>query len=128
MPFQLKLVIERQQEARKLYSELQNGHLVAERMEFGHTTVYKYLNLQSRHAPTWSDDELQVLVDGYYDKKPVKEIAKMLTKRSPRAVMVRMCRYRKSVKEDPKKKRALRAISFALRAVKKADIFKEMEA
>lgn len=126
MPFLPKFMPEHLQEARKLYSNLQNGHLVAERMGFGHTTVYKYLSLQSRYTPTWSDDEIQVLVDGYYDKRSVKEIAEM-TKRSPRAVMVRMCRYRKSVKEDPKKKRALRAISFALRAVKKADIFKEME-
>ena len=65
-------------------------------------------------------------MDGYLEKKPVKEIARKLG-RSPTAVQVRMCRYRKRVREDPKKQLALRAITWALKAVRKADIFRELE-
>lgn len=127
MPFLPKFYPEHLREAQKLYSELKNGHLVAEKMGFGHTTVYKYLSLNKRKTPRWTDEEIQVLVDGYLEKRPVKDIATLLEHRSQRAVMIRMCRHRKWVKKDPRKKRALSAISFALRAVKKADVFRETE-
>lgn len=41
--------------------------------------------------------------------------------------MIRMCRYRKQVRDDPKKRRALNAITLALKAIRKADIFREVE-
>lgn len=96
-------------------------------MGLGSTTVYKYLALSICTHPIWSDNEIQVMVDGYLEKIPVREIARKVG-RSPRAVRIRMCRYRKEVRKDPKKRRALSAISLALKAVRKADIFREMEA
>jgi hypothetical protein len=93
---------------------------------FCSTTVYNHLTLNRCRGLAWSDDEIQVLVDGYLDKRPVKEIALKIG-RSRRAVVVRMCRYRKEVRSDPKKRRALSAITLAFKAVRKADIFREME-
>lgn len=127
MPFQPKFTHEDLTEAMRLYSEFKNGHLVAEIMGWGRTTIYKHLALSIRNTPRWSDDEMQILVDGYLEKIPTKDIAFSI-KRSPRAVRVRMCRYRQQIKKDPKKRRALRAITFALRAIKRADIFRELEA
>ena len=60
------------------------------------------------------------------DGKKPGEIASKVG-HSPRAVAIRMCRHRKEVKRDPKKRRALRAITMALKAVRKADIFRELE-
>ena len=113
-------------EAKRLYSELKNGHMVADVMGWGHTTIYKHLKLGIRNTPRWSDDDIQIMVDGYLEKRPIKDIA-FLLKKSPKAVMVRMHRYREWVKKDPRKRRALRAISFALRAVRKIDVFRELE-
>lgn len=96
-------------------------------MGLGSTTVYNHLGLGRPGTPTWSDDQLQVMVDGYLDKRPVKEIAGQVG-RSSRAVKIRMCRYRKAVRNDSKKRRALSAISLAFKAVRKADIFRELEA
>jgi len=95
-------------------------------MGLGSTTVYNHLGLGRPGTPTWSDDQLQVMVDGYLDKRPVKEIAAQVN-RSVNAVKIRMCRYRKAVRSDPKKRRALSAISLAFKAVRKADIFRELE-
>lgn len=79
-------------------------------------------------TPTWNDDEIQVMVDGYLEKKKTKEIALLLHGRSPRAVMIRMCRYRKEVRKDPKKQRVLGVMTKVLKIMRKADIFRELEA
>jgi len=117
---------DQKQQIHKLYAKIKNGNKVADILGLGRTTVYKHLGLGNSRNPDWTDDEIQVLVDGYLEKKPVKEIARKLG-RSPTAVQVRMCRYRKRVREDPKKQLALRAITWALKAVRKADIFRELE-
>ena len=109
----------------QLYAELGNGHEVARRIGRGSTTVYNHLGLSKRRHPRWDDDQLQVLVDGYMEGKKPTEIASKVG-RSPRAVAIRMCRHRKEVKRDPKKRRALTAITMAFRAVRKADIFREL--
>jgi len=127
MAFKPSFTFEQEQEAKKLYSEFKNGHLVAQKMGFASTTIYNHLRLNLRRNSTWTDDEIQVLVDGYLEKEKVRDIAARLPGRTPRALMIRMCRYRKQVRKDPKKRRALSAISFALKAVRKADIFREME-
>jgi hypothetical protein len=64
------------------------------------------------------------MVDGYAEGRPVKEIAAALGRRSPRAVMVAMCRYRKSVRADEKKRYVLGMIGAALRALRKADVMR----
>lgn len=108
----------------QLYAELGNGHEVARRIGRGSTTVYNHLGL-GRRRPRWDDDQLQALVDGYFEGKKPGEIARRID-RSPRAVAIQMCRHRKEVERDPKKRRALRAITMAFRAVRKADIFREV--
>ena len=121
-------ITERQkQRIQDLYAVTKNGHKVAKMLGMGSTTVYNHLALGRPGTPAWSDDQLQVMVDGYLDKRPPKEIASQVG-RSINAVKIRMCRYRKSVRSDPKKRRALSAISLAFKAVRKADIFRELEA
>jgi transposase len=117
---------EQKQRIKELYAETGNGHMVAKITGLGSTTIYKHLALRKSTHPKWTDDQIQVLVDGYLEKIPVKEIAKRIG-RSPRSVTIKMCRYRKEVKTDPKKRRALSAITMAFKAVRKADIFREME-
>lgn len=117
---------EQVQRIKDLYAITRNGHEVARIMGLGSTTVYNHLGLGRPGTPAWTDDQLQVMVDGYLDKRPPKEIASQVG-RSARAVRIRMCRYRKSVRSDPKKRRALSAISLAFKAVRKADIFRELE-
>lgn len=99
---------------------------MAERLGIGRTAVYTHLRLRLRTSPRWTDEEVQVLVDGYLDKTPVAQISALLPGRSLRAIRSRMCRHRKWVKKDPKKKRALSAITMALKAVRKTDIFREV--
>lgn len=117
---------ETKQRIRELYAETGNGHEVARRLGIGRTTVYKYLGLQKCRHPTWTDDEIQVLVDGYLEKLPAQEIARK-TGRTTRAVMVRMCRYRKQVRSDPKKRRVMGVMTYVLKVMRKADIFREVE-
>lgn len=118
---------ETKERIRELYEKTGNGHEVARLLGLGSTTVYNHLGLGRPGTPIWTDDEIQVMVDGYLGKRPVKAIAAKLKTRSPRAVMIRMCRYRKQVRDDPKKRRALNAITLALKAIRKADIFREVE-
>lgn len=102
------------------------GHQIAHKLGLGSTTVYRHLGLNRFTAPKWTEEEIQELVDGYFENRPVREIAAKLG-RSPTAVRIKMCRYRKEVKGDKKKIRAMRAITMALRAVRKADIFREVK-
>lgn len=112
---------------RALYAERRNGHEVARLLKLGHTTVYKYLDLDNQPRPRWTEEENQVLVDGYAEKQPIKKIAAKLGRRSPRAVMVAMCRYRKTVRKDEKKRYVLHMIGVALRALRKADIMRDVD-
>lgn len=96
-------------------------------MGLGSTTIYNHLRLGRAPTPAWADDEIQVMVDGYLEKQPAKKIAARLKTRTAKAVTIRMCRYRKEVLADPKKRRAISAISLAFKAVRKADIFRELE-
>lgn len=121
-----KITSEQARQIREIYAETRNGYEVARRLGLGHTTAYNHLALKKCTHPTWTDEEIQVMVDGYLEKTPVREIARKVG-RSPRAVRIKMCRYRKQVRKDPKKRRALSAITMALRAVRKADIYREME-
>jgi len=120
-----KITVDQKRKIKELYESIKNGHAVGREMGLGSTTVYNHLSLGKCTHPIWTDDEIQIMVDGYLDKMPVQEIARKIG-RSPRAVMVKMCRYRKQIRKDPKKRRALSAISMALKAVRKADIFREV--
>jgi hypothetical protein len=111
---------------RQLYAQGLNGHQIAAKLGIGHTAVYRHLGLNLYRKPRWTDDENQIMVDGYAEGRPVKEIAAQIG-RSPRAVMVAMCRYRKKVREDKKKQYVLRMIGKALAALRKADILRGVE-
>jgi len=117
---------EQKQRIRDIYAATGNGHEVARQMELGSTTVYNHLGLGGR-KPRWTDEEDQAVIDGYAESRKVSDIAKAIG-RSRGAVAVHMCRHRKEVKHNPKKRRALSAISLAFKAVRKADIFRELEA
>ena len=70
-------------------------------------------------------EEKQLISQLYAELGNGHEVARRID-RSPRAVAIQMCRHRKEVERDPKKRRALRAITMAFRAVRKADIFREV--
>ncbi|MFZ5687860.1 MAG: hypothetical protein ACOY9Y_06670 [Bacillota bacterium] len=106
---------------RELYSAGYTGLQIEQITGIGHTTIYKIISRTRASNPTWTDDEIQILVDGYLEKKKISEIAEQLPGRSIQAIRIKMCRYRKEVRKDPKKRRALSAITLALKAVRKAD-------
>lgn len=89
------------------------------------STIERHLRPANRR-PRWTDDDYQVLIDGYLEKQPVKKIAQGLS-RSPTAVRVAICRYRKAVASDPKKKRVMGMMTYVLKVMRKADIFREDE-
>jgi len=109
---------------RELYQAGIPVSAIAAQVALSKSTVERYLGAATRR-PRWTDDDNQILVDGYLEKKPIKEIAKKLN-RSPTAVRVAMCRYRKAVNSDPKKKRVMGVMTYVLRVMRKADIFKEL--
>jgi len=76
--------------------------------------VYKVLRLGKYRRPRWSEQEKTKLTQWYAEGVPVKRIAGRLG-RSPRAVMVKMCRHRKKVRSDPDINRAafLLEVAFA---------------
>ena len=117
---------EQKQRIRELYEVTKNGHKVAQITGLGSTTVYNHLRLKKYKKPRWTDEEDQIVIDGYFEKKSLKEIAGILGK-SEGAIAIHMHRHRKKIREDPKKKRALSAITLAFKAVRKADIFREVE-
>lgn len=98
---------------------------VAKKLGRSRSAVYRHLH-QGGKLSRWTDDEMQILVDGYAAGWKPAKIAKK-TGRSPVAVRVRMWRHRQDIRNDPKKRRALNAITLAFKAVRKADIFREME-
>lgn len=102
------------------------GYQVAAKLHISKSAVYKRIH-SGKKMPHWTDEENQIMVDGYAERLPVREIAKKLPGRSPRAIMVAMCRYRKKVRADAKKRLAIKMIGKALKAVRKADIFREVE-
>ncbi len=113
---------------KQLYEQGCTGTQIAVLTGRSKSAVYRHLNL-GNSRPRWTDEENQILVDGYLELKR-GEIGDVLTKkldRSRRSIYVQMYHYRKKLKQDPKKTRALRAITMAFRAVKKADIFRESE-
>lgn len=120
---------EEKQYIRELYSQGFNVEQIKLFTGWGRTTIYRALNLNFQKRPRWTYEENQALVDGYLEI-PRGQIGNILSEklgRSPRAIYLAMHWYRKKVRSDPKKKRALKAISLALRAVRKADIFREVE-
>lgn len=80
------------------------GYEIARRIGRSKSVTYKYL--RAKAEPNWTDREVSILTDCYQRGVPVKKIARRLKRRTPRAVMVKMCRHRKRVRSDPDINRA----------------------
>jgi len=91
-----------------------NGHEVARQTGISSSSVYRVLRLGYRR-PRWSEDDVTKLTQWYAEGVPVKRMAVRLG-RSPRAVMVKMCRHRKKVRNNPDIKRAAYLLEVAFAA------------
>jgi transposase-like protein len=116
---------EEKERIRELYQTGAPVKDIVQQFPWSQSTIERYLGAPLRR-PRWTDDDYQVLVDGYFEKQPVKKIAQKLG-RSPTAVRVAMCRYRKAVKSDPKKKRVMGVMTYVLKVMRKADIFRDFD-
>lgn len=111
------------------------GHEIARRIGRSKSVVYKYFPSE-RLRPRWTESEMQVLVDDYAKQKPPGFIAAKIG-RSTLAVKIAMCRYRKKVRSDPVKCRAVGYIARclaagltpgqAINAIRRADIMRRNE-
>lgn len=110
---------------KKLREEGKKPQEIADILNRAISCVYNHLNLGVRR-PRWTDDDNQILVDGYLAKLPPKIIAGKLN-RSPTAIKIAWCRHKKQCRGDPKKQYTLSMIGLALKAVRKADIYRELE-
>jgi len=117
---------DQKQRIRELYAETGSGYEVARIMGLGRTTVYNHLELGKGKKPRWTDDENQVVVDGYIEGRKVADIAKAVG-RSKGSVVLHMHRHRKKIREDPKKRRVMGVMTRVLKVMRKADIFREVE-
>lgn len=116
---------EEKERIRELYQAGVPVKEIASQFPWSKSTIERYLGPPKRR-PRWTDEDNQIMVDGYFEGKPVKKIAKKLN-RSPTAVRVAMCRYRKAVNSDPKKKRVMGVMTYVLKVMRKADIFRELD-
>ena len=81
------------------------GDEIAQRIGRSRSAVYRHLRVKAE--PNWTDHEISILTSYYQRGVPVKKIARRLKRRSPRAIMVKMCRHRKRVRSDPDINRAV---------------------
>ncbi len=116
-------------EEKRLINQLREEGLtppeIARRLCRSRSCIYRHLYQGGKH-PRWTDEDNQVLVDGYLANLPTREIAAKLG-RSPTAIRAAWWRHKKRIHEDPKKQYTMSMISLALKAVRKADIYREME-
>ena len=118
---------------------------IARHLQRSISCVYRHLHQGGKH-PRWTDEDNQILVDGYLEGLPTEKIATKLD-RSPTAVRVAWWRHKKRCQEDVKKQYTMKMIVKAfgviqdlpddslnvnvttqvLKAVRKADIYREVE-
>ncbi len=109
---------------RELHRQGLTGNQITKLTGWGRSAVYK--RIQIKRMPRWTEDDNQALVDCYADGGDKKALAARMG-RSVKAVHIAMCRYRKAVRKDPKKRRTLGVMTWLLRKMKAADIYKELE-
>ena len=90
------------------------GVEIARRVGRSKSAVYKHLQINA--APNWTDREVSILTEYYLKGVPAKKIARRLKGRTPLAVRLKMCRYRKKVNSDPDISRAAFLLRVALSA------------
>lgn len=122
-----RISAEQKERILELYESTQSGYKVAEELGVSVTTVYNHLNLSKYTAQPWDDDENQIVVDGYLAGLTPAQIAKKLPRRNINAVKIEMCRHKKRVKKDPKKRKVLGVMTHLLKAMRNADIMRLTE-
>ena len=90
------------------------GYEIARIIGRSKSAVYKHLRVKAE--PNWTDQEVSILTACYQEGIPVKQISKRLKRRTTRAVMVKMCRHRKKVRNNPDIKRAAYLLKVAFAA------------
>ncbi len=97
---------------RELYAAGYTGLQIEQMTGIGHTAVYRWIGRTRASTPTWTDEELQILIDGYWRGWPVEKIAKKVG-RSKVAVRIRMHRYRKALQQDIRRRKVLQLFAWA---------------
>lgn len=90
------------------------GYEIAREIGRSRSAVYRQLRINAE--PNWTDREVSILTDCYQRKTSVKRISQRLKRRTPMAVMVKMCRHRKKVRSDPDINRAAFLLGIAFDA------------
>ena len=90
------------------------GYEIAKEIGRSKSVVYKYLRVKAE--PNWTDEEVSILTEGYLKRWPVAKIARRLKRRTPRAVVIKMCRHRKKVRANPDIKKAEHLLNLAFAA------------
>jgi hypothetical protein len=90
------------------------GKEIANRLGVGKSVVYKYTPRMGKQWKKWDENQIQVMTDGYAKGLKPAKIAKKLG-RNTNQVKIRMCRYRKEIRADPKKREVLRLLAFGFR-------------
>ena len=115
---------------RELHDQGLTAKQIARLTGWGKSAICRHLYHTDRFGGgvhrRWTDDDNQAMVDCYAEGGNKKALAEQMG-RSVKAIAVAMCRYRKAIRADPKKRRTLGVMTFVLRAMKKADIFRELE-
>ena len=91
------------------------GREIARQIGRSKTVVYKKLNLN--FSPNWTEEEKQKVIDMRAKGKPYRKIAKHIC-RSEAAARIFMCRHRKAVISDPRKRQVLRFLMLAFKHTK----------
>lgn len=114
MPKNKPLSQEIKSEIKRLHSLGFNGKQIAKKLNISRSVAYKYL--PSAHKPwkRWDEDQIQILIDYYALGKSPKIIAKKLG-RNENQVKIKMCRYRRAVRADPKKRQVLKLLTFGFK-------------
>jgi len=91
------------------------GDEIAEKLGISHGAAYKYLPKVGKNYKKWTEKEIQILTDGIAEGLPPAEIAAKL-KRTLNQVVVKLCRYRQSIRADPQKREILYLLTLGFKA------------
>jgi hypothetical protein len=114
----------------ELHEQGLNAKQIAKLTGWGKSAICRHLYHHDRFCKgihrRWTDDDNQALVDCYAEKGDKRALAESMG-RSVKSIHIAMCRYRKAVRADPKKRRTLGVMTWLLRKMKAADIYRELE-
>jgi predicted transcriptional regulator len=90
-----------------------NGHEIAKKLGVGKTTVYRHIDAKGHKVKRWTEKELNYVINARAKGRSYEYIAKRL-KRNANQVEIKLCRYRKAVLSDPRKREVLRLLAFGI--------------